>query len=83
MNNRSNINIKGNNQVFNYLIEYAQNDEYINGSSVNWHIDNKDIECIHLLCDDIKYYRYRNDWYMYEKENTINQYVPNIIELSN
>lgn len=85
--NREIINIKGNNYTFPYLIEYINNDGdvyTINGSSVNWYEDERNNKCIHLLDNDIKYYRHKNDWYSYDKDshNVSNQYIPEKIHTS-
>lgn len=79
--NRCSINIKGNNQIFPYVIEYTHKYSdltFTNGSDVNWHICEKNRECIHVLSNYINYYRHKNDWYKYIKEshNISNQYIP-------
>lgn len=78
---RNNINIKGNNQVFPYLIEYAKSNISYGNKNVFWHNDGGIIK---LLDNDIQYHRNKNDWYLISEagftEN--NSYIPKEVHTS-
>lgn len=78
---RNNINIKGNNQVFPYLIEYAKSNISYSNKNVFWHNDGGIIK---LLDNDIQYHRNKNDWYLISEagftEN--NSYIPKEVHTS-
>lgn len=83
-NNRTIVNINGNNQRFPYLIEYIRkysNQTMTNGSDVNWSVCEKNNDCIHLLSNHVKHYRHKNDWYTNDLELN-NQYIPENINTS-
>ena len=78
---RNNINIKGNNQVFPYLIEYAKSNISYSNKNIFWHNDGGIIK---LLDNDIQYHRNKNDWYLISEagftEN--NSYIPKEVHTS-
>jgi hypothetical protein len=63
---RNCINIKGNGQVFPYIIEYSKNaitsneDNITNSNDIKWYRENN---IIRFFDENIQYYRDKNDWY--------------------
>ena len=78
---RNNINILGNNQSFNYLIEYLIDEDYSVKNDTNWY---RNGDCVYLLQENIKYYRKSNEWYEVEKikENFNTTHIPDTINTS-
>lgn len=73
------INIKGNNQVFPYLLEYKKGNTLSSDNSVGYYNGNN----IRLFTDSIKFYRDVNDWYSRETlTNITTQYIPSEIKFS-
>lgn len=78
---RNNINILGNNQSFNYLIEYLIDKDYSVKNDTSWY---RNGNCVYLLQENIKYYRKSNEWYEVEKikENFNTTHIPDTINTS-
>lgn len=62
------INISGNSQKFQYLLEYDKNNTNIGStnSGTKWYFD-AESSCIRLYKTDVTHYRHINDWYDTEK----------------
>lgn len=63
----TNININGNNKVFEYLIEYNSS-EYIGHSPIYYHMDDN----INLFLNDSILVRKENEWYSYKDKELLN-----------
>ena len=63
---KNNINIVGNKQTFQYVIEYNRSNIGVSGNNFYWC---KDTNNIKLYEDAIMYYRDKNDWYSIDKLN--------------
>lgn len=83
---RNCINIKGNEQVFPYVVEHTKSDglTYITNESISYCKDN---DVIRLFSENIKYYRDKNNWYSkdYLQINNIilDDYIPSKIKITN
>lgn len=87
---RNQINIKGNNQVFPYIIEYSKNAVTLNGDNVTNGEDilyYKENDKISFFENTIEYYRDKNNWYHISNlpisNMSIDNYIPNIVKTSN
>lgn len=76
---RNNINIFGNNQTFNYIIEYKTSNTYTDGYDIQWHMNR---DCVYLFEGDIQYYRKHNDWYKVDALQFVDDYMPEQSKLS-
>lgn len=76
---RNIINIKGNNQIFPYLIEYSKGRSKTDGEDITWSVSN---DTIHLLQEQIKCYRVKNNWVSVDSLTTHNTYIPNLVKTS-
>ena len=77
-----NINIKGNDKVFQYLVEYTSENLYKSSENFGWFIDNYDDDCIHLFDNNIEYFRYGNIWNSTNDCSLNNTYLPKDIKYS-
>lgn len=79
---KNNINIVGNKQTFQYVIEYSRSNISISGNNFYWC---KDTNNIKLYEDAIMYYRDKNDWYSIDKLNKVKETtcIPNNVNMSN
>ena len=84
---RNCVNIKGNSQVFPYMIEYSKNartsngDNTTNGSDIKWYRKN---DIIRFFDENIQYYRDKNDWYNKSKlDISETRNIPSIVHTSN
>ena len=75
------INIKGNNQIFPYLIEYIKDAFNLGDHQIGYTVINNDI-C--LFDDDVTYFRNKNEWY--DTTSLLQQMtttcVPNSVKMS-
>ena len=76
---RNIINIKGNNQIFPYLIEYSKGRSKNDSEDITWSVSN---DTIHLLQEQIKCYRVKNNWVSVDSLTTHNTYIPNLVNTS-
>ena len=87
---RNNINIKYNDQIFPYIVEYVKNASDRDGSNkvkkeyVSLY-KSEQLDTVRILKDDIKYYRDKNDWYcienQYDNALNINDYINDDTEI--
>lgn len=83
---KSFINILGNDQSFPYIVEYEKNGKNQDGHNST---DGDDIlwdsnwDSVHLFEGKIKYYRDNNNWYVVDRTNMVNTYIPNLVHTSN
>ena len=62
---RNIIKIKDEERAFHYLLEYERDKNTKNveiNQSIKWYLD-VEAKCIRLYNNDVKFYRYGNDWY--------------------
>ena len=78
---RNIVNIKGNNQVFQYLVEYSKSNIKTDGDDIVWASTNNG-DTIHLLQNAIKYYRNNNNWYHVNTLSTSHSNIPNLANTS-
>lgn len=71
---RKYINIKGNDQLFKYLVEFTRGSAYTDGQDIGWCVVGKDI-C--LFEGDVTHYRVKNDWYSASLLTMTNTNIPN------
>ena len=74
---RNSINIKGNDQIFTYVIEYIKGDPYTDSQDIHWSNCEVNKDTIHLFEGGIKYFRHKNDWYKSDSIQKNHQYIPN------
>ena len=79
---RNNINIKGNNQIFTYIIEYQKGNSYTDNQDIYWSKCNKERKCIHLFEGDVEYFRHKNDWYSIDTLQKNVNYISNHVNTS-
>lgn len=85
---RNNINIKGVDQTFKYLIDYTKDantnigHNTINGSDIKWYNDNN---VIRIIKKDIEYFRNGNDWYNIKRLTLpeCDNYIPEKVNITN
>lgn len=77
---KNTINIKGNNQTFPYILEYTTNKRTIENHSVGYAYMNN---CVCLYNDDIRYYRYKNEWLPVDSSAMQHLYIPELIDIAN
>ena len=77
-----NINIKGNDKVFQYLVEYTSENLYKSSENFGWFIDSYDDNCIHLFDNNIEYFRYGNIWNSTNDCSLNDTYLPKDIKYS-
>ena len=79
------INIKGNDQLFTYVIEYIDNvniDYRTDNNDIYWSACKNDKKCIHLFDGNIEYFRHGNNWYSSKDLIKNEQYIPKSVSLS-
>lgn len=76
---RNVINIKGNKQVFPYLIEYSKGNTKTDGYDIIW---NADKDTIHLFQGNATHYRNKNTWYPIDKSAVNDTHIPELVNVS-
>ena len=72
---RNVINIRGNKQVFQYLVEYSNSTSKTDGQDITWYVENGNVN---LFQEAVKYSRNKNTWYAVTNKGS-NDYVPKLV----